>query len=435
MPIDAGVFRNVQPPTPFNGLESLGQILQLRQQRDVRQQQIASAQALEEERRAKLAEQQEQQQARVAIADAYRQAFNPEKKELDRPKFQATLMQGGYGQSWPEIAKALDDADKTSAEARAARTKADEAELGYASTMAKQIHAADFDDGIIDAVLTHAELNGHDVKPLVQLRTTQPERFKALVTNLAVPASEQRAAKEFALTLPTKIPNAQGLTPSQAAADARARESSDIARENLKVSQGNLAARWREVLEKPKVTPNEALSATMRLRNDFRTETKSAQEVNRQYELMKSALQSVKDGREAAGSQGVLVTFQKILDPTSVVRESEYARSSAGQSYLSRMQGTLDRIQRGGAGVPVSELEDFVKTAEQFAVKQREYANVAKDQIEGIARRYGLEPSDITRDLEAPDSGGSVTVQTPSGPATFPNKAAADAFKKAAGLR
>src|SRR3990167_5308599 len=89
----------------------------------------------------------------------------------------------------------------------------------------------------------------------------------------------------------------------------------------------------------PELTPNARLEATLKLRDRFVRETQAAQLVQTQYEQMQSAIEAVKQGAAAAGSQGVLVTFQKILDPTSVVRESEYARSSAGLSLLGRMEG------------------------------------------------------------------------------------------------
>lgn len=149
----------------------------------------------------------------------------------------------------------------------------------------------------------------------------------------------------------------------------------------------------------PLLTPNEALRTTRSLRNDFIRETSSAREAVRQLELMKSSLQAVKAGAAAPGSQGVLVTFQKILDPTSVVRESEYARSASGLSLLSRLEGSWMRIKEGGAGVPVSELENFVALAEQFARNQARFAGEAKAQIDAIADRYGLDKALITREV------------------------------------
>lgn len=124
------------------------------------------------------------------------------------------------------------------------------------------------------------------------------------------------------------------------------------------------------------------------------------------------------------------MTFQKILDPTSVVRESEYARSASGLSLLARLEGLWMRIGKGGAGVSIPDLQQFVDLAGQFTANQKRFANESKQQIDSIAREYGLKPELITREIEGP-----VTVRTPDGQTfTFPDQQSADQFKRAAGI-
>ena len=72
------------------------------------------------------------------------------------------------------------------------------------------------------------------------------------------------------------------------------------------------------------------------------------------------------DGSINPESMTIITNIQKILDPTSVVRESEYARVGAGQSVWNRIEGTFDRLKQGGAGVSKIELEGFVSMANQF---------------------------------------------------------------------
>jgi len=124
---------------------------------------------------------------------------------------------------------------------------------------------------------------------------------------------------------------------------------------------------------------------------------------------MRKALAAAEGGAGAAGSQGVLVTFQKILDPTSVVRESEYARSASGQTILAQMEGAVDRLLiSGGAGVPVSELRKFVSLAEQWSKNANLSAATTRRQIIAIAEEYNINPANITRDYEEeqPEGGG-----------------------------
>jgi hypothetical protein len=161
------------------------------------------------------------------------------------------------------------------------------------------------------------------------------------------------------------------------------------------------------------LTPGQAFSATRQLRNDFVRETAAARTVTQQLGLMKSSLAAAEKGDMAAGSQGVLVTFQKILDPNSVVRESEYARSASGQALLSRIEGAAAKLTQGGAGIPLSELRAFVSLGEQFVKNQSVAANEAKEQIDAIAQEFGLNPDRITREFGdgAPDAGGQQAMQ------------------------
>jgi hypothetical protein len=154
------------------------------------------------------------------------------------------------------------------------------------------------------------------------------------------------------------------------------------------------------------MTPGQQFQATRQLRNDFVRETKAAMTVQQQLAMMDSSLDAAKKGDLASGSQGVLVTFQKILDPNSVVRESEYARSAAGQSLLSRMEGAATRLISGGAGVPVNELEKFVTLGKQFVQGQADSARETKTQIDAIASEFGIDPKNITRDYGEPPTGG-----------------------------
>jgi hypothetical protein len=151
------------------------------------------------------------------------------------------------------------------------------------------------------------------------------------------------------------------------------------------------------------ISPVQKLTQTRLLRNTFVRETSAAREVQRQLAQMEEGMKSAQAGDAAAGAQAVLVTFQKILDPTSVVRESEYARSGAGQSLINRIQGAYERLAQGGAGVPVAELAAFANLAREFVRRQNESAMETKEQIDRIAESFGLDPTLITREFAAPE--------------------------------
>lgn len=117
--------------------------------------------------------------------------------------------------------------------------------------------------------------------------------------------------------------------------------------------------------------------------------------VEQQLNLMETGLNRFKQGDKNGGSQAVLITFQKILDPSSVVRESEYARSAEGVAFMSRLQGFADKLASGGAGVPAADLEAMVQTARQFVDGMRSYAEGERQRIESNAKAYQLNPQNI----------------------------------------
>jgi len=159
-----------------------------------------------------------------------------------------------------------------------------------------------------------------------------------------------------------------------------------------------------------------ALADVRALQGDWRKAIASAREMQRQFTLMQRGIERAKAGDLNAGSQAVLVTFQKILDPTSVVRESEYARSSEGVSLLSRMEGEATRMASGGAGVPIADLEQFVNTAQAFMDGLSDNMAAERERIEKTASAFGIDPDLIfsASDLKS-SPGGEIDAPAAAG--------------------
>lgn len=140
----------------------------------------------------------------------------------------------------------------------------------------------------------------------------------------------------------------------------------------------------------PTLTPNAEASVIDKLSRAYTAAAKTTAELSRQVNIMDAGLAEARKGNLAAGSQAVLVTFQKILDPTSVVRESEYARSAAGQSLMAQMQGYMERLAKGGAGVPLTELEKYASVARKLTQGQSGYLNAQRERVGKVADHYNI---------------------------------------------
>lgn len=142
-------------------------------------------------------------------------------------------------------------------------------------------------------------------------------------------------------------------------------------------------------------TGPQQFAAVTKLQGMWNKESKAYSTMINQFNLMQEGMKQARLGNLNSGSQAILVTFQKILDPNSVVRESEYARSPEGLGLLNRIQGMYDRLRLGGAGVPLNELEGFVKTGQAFLNGLKGSLNNTKGQIDQAAALAGIDPSVI----------------------------------------
>lgn len=166
--------------------------------------------------------------------------------------------------------------------------------------------------------------------------------------------------------------------------------------------------------EQKSLTPNAESALINKLSGQWTTATKPAVEIARQVKLMDAGLEAARRGDLAQGAQAVLVTFQKILDPPSVVRESEYNRSSAGLALMDRVSGAVERLLKGGAGVPLGELEKFANLAREAARAQSTgYLDSQKNRIGQVADRYGIPKTLVFEDFDFPGSMAAPTGASP----------------------
>jgi hypothetical protein len=105
--------------------------------------------------------------------------------------------------------------------------------------------------------------------------------------------------------------------------------------------------------------------------------SKQASKVKNAYNAILGAYQEAvdagMDGKSKAAADQVLITaFNKMIDPDSVVREGEYARSVQGQSWWAQLVGRSESALSGGTGLTDSDREQIVSATENLF---RDYIN------------------------------------------------------------
>src|SRR3990167_6139947 len=146
------------------------------------------------------------------------------------------------------------------------------------------------------------------------------------------------------------------------------------------------------------ITPNAESNLVNKLSGEWQKAAKDVSDLYRANTIMNAGLDAARKGDLNAGAQAVLITFQKFLDPTSVVRESEYARSAQGLSMANRISGYMERLSKGGAGVTLPELETFAGLAQdinsRLAAEGNRLVSAQKTRLGSIAKRYNI-PEDL----------------------------------------
>jgi hypothetical protein len=104
------------------------------------------------------------------------------------------------------------------------------------------------------------------------------------------------------------------------------------------------------------------------------------------------------DGNLNFATQAIVTTYNKILDPTSVVRETEYDRTAAGQSLLERINGKFTQISQGGGGITKENLKEAVQLANQYLQNSQQSMLRQNQRAQQMAEQFGLNPDFVTSD-------------------------------------
>lgn len=126
------------------------------------------------------------------------------------------------------------------------------------------------------------------------------------------------------------------------------------------------------------------------LRDEFSKLTADFRIVQTSYENIRTAAKA----NDGAGDMSMLYSYVRLLDPTSVVRESEFATAAASGSFGERVQGAVARVL-SGARMPESLRESFVRESKNLYETQRKSHDDVADKYERLATKSGLDPEKV----------------------------------------
>lgn len=103
-----------------------------------------------------------------------------------------------------------------------------------------------------------------------------------------------------------------------------------------------------------------------------------------------------------AGDMGLIYGYMKMLDPGSVVRESEFAMAAQAGSFGEQIQGLVSRLVNGER-LPDTVRKQFVDNADKLYEQAASNASEINDQFSTRASEWGVDPSRFIRPVEKYD--------------------------------
>lgn len=139
-------------------------------------------------------------------------------------------------------------------------------------------------------------------------------------------------------------------------------------------------------------TGQKGLDNTLKLRGDFRSEPiyKAHQEMQSAHSQIKQALGQASPVGDMAGATKIM----KLLDPGSVVRESELGMAMAATGLLDRVQNYAQMVVSGQKLTP-TQRKDFQALADRLYSESVNQYNAKRIEYQGIAERNQLNTLDV----------------------------------------
>lgn len=145
-------------------------------------------------------------------------------------------------------------------------------------------------------------------------------------------------------------------------------------------------------------TGQKGFDNTLKLRGDFRSEPiyKAHQEMQSAYSQIQQSLNQKSPAGDLAGATKIM----KLLDPGSVVRESELGMAMAATGLLDRVQNYAGMVMSGTKLTP-TQRADFQRLADALYSESVKQYNGKRSEYQGIADRNGLNVQDVLGDPSA----------------------------------
>ena len=145
-----------------------------------------------------------------------------------------------------------------------------------------------------------------------------------------------------------------------------------------------------EALEKGEVSPEKKFDQEKKLRDEYTKKTANFTEGTRNYQVIKS---SAADD-SGAGDVALVTSFMKMLDPGSVVRETEFANARDTAGLLEQLKNQAQKVQTGQF-LGVEQRAAFSRLAKQYLDAAKKQQDGVKKDLSVIVKNYALNEENV----------------------------------------
>ena len=138
------------------------------------------------------------------------------------------------------------------------------------------------------------------------------------------------------------------------------------------------------------VDPEKKFDAEEKIRKEYSAKAAAYNESRNSYSQMLASSAS----KNKAGDLALITTFRKILDPGSVVRETEFAQAQNIGSLFDSLLSYEQQITGGGL-LTDTQRKEITDLAGQFMAAANEYERKRRDSYMSVVDEYGLNPNNV----------------------------------------
>jgi hypothetical protein len=154
--------------------------------------------------------------------------------------------------------------------------------------------------------------------------------------------------------------------------------------------ESQIAVLELEALKAGTPDPAKAFDQEEKLRKEFQARTKVYGELGTTYSNIESSAK-VKTG---PGDIALITGFMKMLDPGSVVRETEFATARDTAGLYTRLENSLKKAESGQFLQP-KQREEFVNLAKQYLDSAQKKSGEDRKALGVVVKNYKLNPDNV----------------------------------------